>query len=415
VNNGLFHHVVVTYDGTTEILYLDGTAIGSTPFTQEGYGSSYYYELGTGITGGWPATTGAWFPFIGVIDEPSIYNRSLTALEVAALFHAGAAGKCAPPEPGLVLRHRYSFDGSPESSVVTDSIRGANGVLVSGSAEPPYTNGVPDGSGFTGNGTLVFNGASGCVLLPPRPISALSNFTIEAWVTWNGPATNVWQRVFDFGISDRGTNANGQGTNYVIFTPAVGGTELPGFEETTVNPFGNTTDPDALVLTGNGPFPLGQEVYVAITYDPGAGSARLYLNGTLAASASGTFNPTSRFTDYSSWLGRSQWDRDPYFNGSFDEFRIWAGILSDQDIASHYSAGPDQQFVTFRPTLSIARTGKNLILSWRSDSGGVHLQSCTSLSVAAWTDVTNSVSLTNNAYSVVLPAPTPAAFYRLKQ
>jgi hypothetical protein len=89
--------------------------------------------------------------------------------------------------------------------------------------------------------------------------------------------------VFDFGISDRGTNANGIGTNYVIFTTARGGSEVPGFEETTVNPFGNAVDPESLVLTGPGPMPIGQEVYIAITYDPLGGSNKLYLNGVLAA------------------------------------------------------------------------------------------------------------------------------------
>jgi hypothetical protein len=416
VNDGKFHHVIVTYDGAMESLYLDGVSIGSTPLTQEGYAATYYYQLGTGMTGGWDGTTGAWFPFTGVIDESSVYNRALTATEVDTLFNAGSGGKCAPPEPGLVLRHRYSFDGAPGNLVVTDSVRGANGVLVFGDQAAPFTNGVPDNSSFSGNGTLDLQGTNGCVLLPPRPVSGLSNFTIEAWIIWNGPGTSVWQRVFDFGLSERGTNAMGLGTNYVIFTPARGGTEFPGFEETTVNPFGSAVDPEALVLAANQPFPIGKEVYVAVAYDPGGGSARLYLNGALAASASGTFNPTSRLTDYSSWLGRSQWARDPYFNGSYDEFRIWQGILSDQEIASHYAAGPDQQFATFRPTLTLGRTEGNVILSWRSDgTGAVQLQSTARLSPATWLDVTNAVSLSNTTYSVVLPASASSAFYRLRQ
>src|SRR5262249_19671539 len=156
------------------------------------YADTYYYQLGTGYTGGWDGTTGDWFPFTGVIDEPSIYNRALTGTEVAALFNAGSAGKCAPFAPGLVLRHRYSFDGAPASLVVTDSVRRADGLLVFGSSQPPYTNGVADGSAFLGNGTLRLAGTSGCVLLPPRPVSVLSNFTIEAWLTWNGPAASAW-------------------------------------------------------------------------------------------------------------------------------------------------------------------------------------------------------------------------------
>jgi hypothetical protein len=414
INDGQFHHVVLTYDGATEVLYLDGVSIGSAAFTQEGYASLYYYEMGTGYTGGWDGAPGGWFPFTGIIDEPSLYSRALAPGEVLALFNADSAGKCAPPGGGLRLRHRYSFDGPPSGVEVTDSIRGANGVLVFGSPDPPYTNGISDGSDFSGEGTLDLMGASGCVSLPPRLVSSLSNFTIEAWITWNGPGTSVWQRVFDFGFNDQGTNANGIGTNYVIFTPSRGGSELMGFEETTVNPFGDKVDPEALILTGQGPLTIGQEVYMAITYDPVGGTNELFINGQLVASAPGTFNPTRDFTDYSNWLGRSQWQRDPFFYGSYDEFRIWEGVLGSRDIASHYAAGPDQQFATTRPSLSIVIGGQSVVLSW-PDNGvnAVQLESSTSVPGGSWLAVTNGINLTNGNYSVTLPANPGSAFYRL--
>ena len=416
LNDGQFHHVVVTYDGAVEDLFLDGLLIGATPFVQQGYASTYYYEIGTGYTGGWDGTPGEWFPFTGIIDEASLYNRALTPAEVGALFNSGSAGKCAPPGAGLVLRHRYSFDGPPSSRVVTDSIRGANGLLVYSSSEAPYTNGIPDGSDFSGNGTLVLNGTSGCVSLPPRLLSAVSNFTVEAWITWNGPGTSVWQRVFDFGTSDRGTNANGIGTNYIIFTPARGGSLLVGFEETTVNPFGDVVDPEALVLTAPAPLSIGQEVYLAITYDPLANSSQLYLNGSLINSSSNAVNITSKFTDYSDWLGRSQWQRDPLFSGSYDEFRVWEGVLNDQEIASHFAAGPNQQFVTSRPVISITHSANGVVLSWPADgTAGFQLESTTDLLAPAWVAVTNGISVSGGSYSVIVPSNAGRSFYRLKQ
>ena len=95
VNDAIFHHVAVTYDGTTETVYLDGTVIGSQPFTQLGYAANYQYQLGTGYTAGlWPAANNGWFSFTGVIDEASIYNRALSASEVSAIVVAGSSGKC---------------------------------------------------------------------------------------------------------------------------------------------------------------------------------------------------------------------------------------------------------------------------------------------------------------------------------
>src|SRR5207237_7558520 len=92
VNDAQFHQVVVTYDGAQEILYFDAGIIGTAPFIQQGYSDTYYYQLGTGYTGGWDGTPGEWFPFTGIIDEPSLYTRALRSAEVTALFNAGSAG-----------------------------------------------------------------------------------------------------------------------------------------------------------------------------------------------------------------------------------------------------------------------------------------------------------------------------------
>ena len=37
------------------------------------------------------------FHFNGSMDEVSLYNRALSAVEVQAIYNAGAAGKCSGP------------------------------------------------------------------------------------------------------------------------------------------------------------------------------------------------------------------------------------------------------------------------------------------------------------------------------
>jgi hypothetical protein len=413
--DGGFHHVAITYDGSTEVLYLDGVAIGSTSFSQEGYSDTYFYQLGTGWSDGWPATPGGWYPFNGLVDEPSLYARALSAAEVLALFNAGSSGKCAPPD-GPALVHRYSFNEAADSELASDSVSGSHGLLLYASTDAPYTNGAPDGSGFTGTGRLTLRGTNGYVSLPPRIISWLSNATFEAWVTWNGPGTSVWQRVWDFGFNDHGTNASGVGTNYLIFSPSRGGTDLMGFEETIVNPFGSDSDPNSLILYGATKLPLGQPMYIAVTYDPLAGLSQIFINGTLVNSVSKPLNQMRHFTDYNNWLGRSQWTRDPFFNGQYDEFRVWDGILSSQDIAEHYAAGPDEQFVRVRPTLFLTRSGAEMIFTWQTNyTAGFRLQSVTNLAAGTWLDVTNAVTVTNAANQVKLQGTETGRFYRLKR
>ena len=247
-------------------------------------------------------------------------------------------------------------------------------------------------------------------------ISWLSNATFEAWVSWNGPVDSDWQRVWDFGFNDKGRNASGFGTNYIIFSPSRGGTRLMGFEETIANPFGTELDPNAVILYGNNQMPIGQEIYIALTYDPLNGSSSLYLNGNFVSSTNRTLNPLKNFTDYNNWLGRSQWERDPFYNGQYDEFRIWDGVLSAQDIANHYAAGPDEQFAFIRPTLFVTRASNEIVVSWYTNhADGFQLQSSPSLIAPNWQTVTNTSSFTNGASQVKVPAIGAAGYYRLKQ
>ncbi len=92
-----FHHLIVTFNGTHEKIFLDGVDTvpdPGVPFTQIAYTATYRYSLGTGNTaGGWSNNNGGYFNFNGLIDEPSVYNRALTLAEAQALFLAGNEGK----------------------------------------------------------------------------------------------------------------------------------------------------------------------------------------------------------------------------------------------------------------------------------------------------------------------------------
>jgi hypothetical protein len=95
VNDNQWHHIAVTYDGSSEIAYLDGANIGQAlSYTQVANGSPLSYQLGTGYTSNWPATNGGWYTFNGLIDEATVYSRALTAAEVLGIAQAGSYGKC---------------------------------------------------------------------------------------------------------------------------------------------------------------------------------------------------------------------------------------------------------------------------------------------------------------------------------
>jgi hypothetical protein len=77
-----WHHAVGTYDGATMRMYINGVQVGT------GTASTRLLPAATGARiGGLPSTGGMW---IGSLDEVSIWDRALTAAEIALLYEAGS-------------------------------------------------------------------------------------------------------------------------------------------------------------------------------------------------------------------------------------------------------------------------------------------------------------------------------------
>jgi hypothetical protein len=115
VNDGVFHHLAVTYDGANETVYLDGAVVGNRTLAYSNYTSNFFCQLGTGYTQYWPAGAGGWYPFNGIIDEVSLYGSTLTAGQVQSIYQAGSAGKCmneAPHIAGQLARQTVAVGGT---------------------------------------------------------------------------------------------------------------------------------------------------------------------------------------------------------------------------------------------------------------------------------------------------------------
>lgn len=94
-DDGAWHHVVATYNGGVETLYVDGSQVAQdTGLSQTDYNSgTYSYFIGSGKWDNWPDTDGnnvGWFP--GSIDELKIFNKELNSSEVEELYFYGSGG-----------------------------------------------------------------------------------------------------------------------------------------------------------------------------------------------------------------------------------------------------------------------------------------------------------------------------------
>lgn len=247
-----------------------------------------------------------------------------------ATVEVTVAGPVGPP---AALIHRYSFNTPADGFTVEDSVGDADGFL---------NDFIGDGSVGFSDGRLTLANPQGNVVdsyveFPAGIVSSIpsGSASFEAWVTWN--STRTWERIFDFG--------GGQG-NYLFLTP-LGGTGVLRFAITV----GAGETP---VLNGPVALPRGQEVHVAVVYNMAGGVAHLYYNGQRVASGAATI-PLNQINDIQNWLGRSQWP-DPGFVGQFNEFRIYDGALTDEQIAISAAAGPDTLGATPGDLQSLAVT-----------------------------------------------------------
>ncbi len=218
-----------------------------------------------------------------------------------------------------VLAHRYSFDGAVGTTTITDSVGGANGTLVNGTAT----------ASLNGNGQLILDGnvSSAYVSLPSGLMAPLTNATFQTWVNNQDPFSD-WAELWAFG-----TNNGSQDLTYLTLVPN--------------NPASHTLRMDVhgtggALFDAPSPLPLSNEVCVAVTYNYSAQTASIYVGGRKVATATETL-PLYSLPDGNNYIGQSEWygSGDPYLNAILDEFRIYSGVESDLQIAIDAVTGPN--------------------------------------------------------------------------
>ncbi|MEV6303420.1 RHS repeat-associated core domain-containing protein [Actinoplanes sp. NPDC051861] len=89
VNDGNWHHAVLSAAIDKQTLYVDGVAQKIVASGTIDHGDQIQYTVGAGQGKDWPATNGEAFHFDGAIDELALYTRPLSSLAVAS-HHASA-------------------------------------------------------------------------------------------------------------------------------------------------------------------------------------------------------------------------------------------------------------------------------------------------------------------------------------
>ena len=87
ITTGVWYHVAFTYDQSAMKLYCNGLPVATNVIGAKAIAmSSSNLRIGNDDSGNSPAD--------GLIDEPAVYSRALSAAEIAAIYYAGSSGKC---------------------------------------------------------------------------------------------------------------------------------------------------------------------------------------------------------------------------------------------------------------------------------------------------------------------------------
>jgi hypothetical protein len=85
--------LVATYDGTGMKIYINGVLAAETNYSGGIFPGNSDLSIAAFPIGGIPFASAVW-PYLGLIDELSLYNRALDPNQVLAIYNADVSGKC---------------------------------------------------------------------------------------------------------------------------------------------------------------------------------------------------------------------------------------------------------------------------------------------------------------------------------
>jgi serine/threonine protein kinase len=344
ITTGAWYHVAWTYDQSAMKLYVNGLPVATSVIGRRPIAAS---TSDLRISG----DDNKHVYFDGLIDEPAIYNRALSDAEIAAIYHAGSAGKNGQRNPGDGLSASFRpalskpppDSGAPMAPLPQKGITPPPGLVAwwpldghaadvvgdrSGTLEGSYHFGPAE----VGQG-LYLEGERSGISVPDSPdlnFGPDQDFSIEAWIQpLHSDTTSGVMDIVDKRIAPDIVRSHG-------YTMSVMNGKL-SFQ------ISDSLDAPMLSWEQNGPdLRDGVWHHVAATVErASAEGVKLYVDGEVIA----TFDPTPARGDLSTeqplLIGMHQsypWYRGNY-RGGLDEVSLYKRALSPAEILAIYNAG----------------------------------------------------------------------------
>ena len=330
---GAWTYVTMVHDGAKDIIYFNGVPVNEK--NTAGALDKTQYPLGIGYD---PIDNGGFFD--GSLDDIQIYNRALSAGEIAALY---AAQNAAPVVPGTLIAD-YKANGN-----ANDATAYSNHAIVQGAQL------ASDRFGKA-NQAYSFNGVDQSLVAANSPQQNSALATISFWVKPSGfPASGEvyllsnggWQSRWKISMPNHGKP---------VFTTHSNGACCSDLDSGT-------------------PLTIGTWTHVVMVHD-GAKDI-IYFNGAQVNEKNTTGSLDA--TTFPLGIGYNPIDNDGFFNGSLDEVQIYNVALTAPEIAALYAAQSlapvvaDNEAPCAPLNLTAEVTFTNVLLSWlpATDNVGV--------------------------------------------
>ncbi len=289
---GTWSHVVAVHDGTSDIIYINGVEANTKAVS--GTLNATSHPLGLGWN---PIDKGNYLN--GALDDVIIYNRALSADDVANLYDDQ---KDAPVITDPLVAN-YTFSGNADDSSPYNNDAEVHGAQLT------------DDRFDKANMAYSFDGVSSYIIADNSNQQNSDFTTISFWVNVNNlPASGEVFLLSNGGWQER----------WKISLPSHG---KPVF---TTNNSSGISDMDS---GGNNSLVPGNWTHVVMTHD--GTSDKIYFDGVVVATkaVAGTLNST----DKPLGIGFNPIDGGNYFDGSLDEVRIYNIALTDAEVAALYT------------------------------------------------------------------------------
>lgn len=283
--------------------------------------------------------------FNGTIDEIMMYDRVVSANEVAALYNGGdgvMSDQLVDAIGGLDedLVGYWDFDildGSGDPLDITG--HGHDGVL-GGSAQMVSTGKVGD--------ALDVDGIDSFVSIPHDTALKPQHFTLVAWMR---PRTlDLWPLQ---GIVST-ESESGYGNGYLIGVDS-SKMSFVMYEELG-DDWTNRANPSTMAPQ------LGDWYHIVATYnDLGFGTMDIYVNGLLDRTIINGVGPYLGTGDV--FIGKTKADSTGYFDGTIDEVMIYNRTLSGPEVAALYNGGAGMAASSFMTPITAATTCQSPVIS----------------------------------------------------